>query len=225
LGMYAYHMTLLCFLVVVSLIEWDRLRTPKRITLAGLLAGFLFPSIWPNLHPVAWWMPRPEWLTQWPWLERLDTSLVGVIAGACLGALLAVAAVSRGRPPEENRDIRTNAMVSMTLAGLFLGWQAAISVAAFGAVYQSFAAVLAYLWPRIAALPVAGWILAATALHLSLWETLSAWSFWPGAHSGVLVISVACIGIVGACVLARLLFQVGRPDLTVEAPTNEGVLS
>ena len=164
LSMYAYHMVLICFLVVLSLIEWDRARTPKRLTTTGLLAGCLFPTIWPNLHPVSWWMPRPEWLGQWPWLERFDTSLVGLIAGACVGACLGAAAASRCRAPKELRSIRTSAVVSTAFVGLFLGWQAAISVTVFAVVFRLFAVGLARFWPQAANVPVSAWVLNATVL-------------------------------------------------------------
>ena len=225
LGMYAYHMALLCFLVVLALIDWDRLRTPKKLTFAGLLVGSLFPAIWPNLQPVTWWVPRPDWLAPWPWVEHLDTSLAGLIAGVCIGTFLSAAAALRGTSPEERRCIRTRATASMALVGLFLGWQAAISVAAFTALLQLLAAGFGYVWRRIANVPVSGWVLASTALHLCLWRSLSGRPVWPGPHSGPLAISAACAGIIAVCALARLLHSISQANMTVHVPTDEGVLS
>lgn len=225
LGMYAYHVALLFFLVVLGLIEWDRVRIPKRLTLAGLLAGSVFPAIWPNLHPVSWWTPRPEWLVAWPWLERIGTSLAGVATGVCGGAILGLAAASRWEPLKERRCVYASATASMALVGLFLGWQAAISVAVFAVVFQVLTILLGRLRPQIANLPVSGWILTSTVLHLCLWRIVTGWAFWPGPRSSILTICVACIGIVAACVLVRLLS--GRPQAksAADVPTNEGVLS
>ena len=223
LGMYAYHMTLLCFLVVLTLIDWDRARISKRLILAGGVAGVVFPAIWPDLHPVAWWMPRPDWLGNWPWLERFDTSLIGAVAGVGLGAILGAGAWLRSSSQDAGR-VRSAAAASMVLVGLFLGWQAAVSVAVFATVFQLLGGVLGYLGLRIANLPVSGWVLMSTVLHLCLWRVLSRFSFWPGPSSSVLTICVACTGIAVVCVLSRLLSRSCRAA-AADVPVNEGVLS
>ena len=204
LGIYAYHMAMLCFLLVLALIEWDRLRVSKRLVLVGILVGFLSAAVWPTLHPVAWWMPRPDWLASWPWLARFDTSLLGLAAGACIGTALSIAAEPRDSA-NLPRCVPASATAAMALAGLFLGWQAAVSIGCFTAVFRSFASMAGRLGPPFANPEVSGWILASTVLQLSLWRTLSGWSLWPGPNASPLVVCVGCLGVVVASLLARRL--------------------
>lgn len=223
LGMYGYHMTLLCFLVVVGLMEWERAQVPRRLALTGILLGAVLPAIWPNLHPVAWLSSRPDWLAQWSWLERIDTTLVGLLAGACIGSVLSTAAITS---PRSAKSGGLNCQVaSMALVGVYLGWQSALSVAVFTALFRMFAVTFAYAWPRIANVPTAGWILVATTLHICLWRTLTGWPVWPGAHSTTASLVIVSAGIVAACIIARRLSRRDPFSGSVAFESGEGVPS
>ena len=223
LGMYGYHMLLLCFLLVVSMMEWERVRIPLRLLLTGIILGALFPAIWPGLHPVAWIMPRPDWIEPWPWLERIDTTLIGLVAGAGVGAVLNTAARSLIRADKPRSLVATSEGASMLLVGVYLGWQAALSVAAFAAVFRMLAVLLAYRWPRIANLPSGGWILLATVLHICFWRFLAGWTFWPGPHSSLVSLAMSGAGIVAACILARMLARRSQSGTSIKVNVGEGV--
>lgn len=223
-GMYAYHMTLLCFLLVMSLIQWERARIPRRLVLTSLGLGALVAAISPTLQPVAWLKHYPDWLAHWSWLERIDTTLAGLVVGACLGTVLKTAMFSNTQTAKGQRRYAPET-ASMVLVGVYLGWQAALSIAVFTALFLICAVVVARRWPQITNMPASGWILVATILHICLWSSLTDWPLWPGPHSSVVSISMSCVGVVATCTLARLLSRNSRVANLVNVELGEGVPS
>ena len=220
-GMYIYHMTLLCLLLVVSLIEWDRARVPKRLILFGVFLGGLFAAIWPALHPVEWLTSNPNWVSMWSWLESIDTTVVGVVAGAFVGTMLSVLSPSTDRPA----GIPTAETSSIVLVGTFLGWQATVSVTAITVVLELVAVIAAYRLPRISNMPKSGWVLSATLLHLCLWRVLTSWPMWPGPHSSASSLSTASASIVAICILTRVLSRSPQTGRDVNFHNGEGAHS
>lgn len=224
-GMYAYHMMLIYFLLVVSLLEWERALVPKRLILTGIVLGILCPAIWPTLHPVPWLMQHPDWLDPWSWLKRIDSAVAGIAVGACFGVVLSSARPLRHSSSALHGAMRRPETVSMVLVGVFLGWQSVLSVAALTALFRLMAVTFAIHWPRFAKLPTSGWILALTTLHLCLWRRLTEWLFWPGPHSSFLVLSISCVCIVVTSRAIRWSSREPCPDHAVGVEFGEGVPS
>jgi leader peptidase (prepilin peptidase)/N-methyltransferase len=146
--LFAYHATLLSFLIVASLVDIDHMEIPLPITITGMVfgvVGSLFVA-WPfpNDAPVplaavpqngdlanvlfppgifAWpvWHPSqlPPWLPQGSWQLGLATSVAGVVAGmVVLRAVRFLFGVARG---VEGLGIGDADL--MMMAGSFIGWQ------------------------------------------------------------------------------------------------------
>ena len=148
--LFAYHATLLCFLIVASLVDTDHMEIPLTITLTGtvfgvfgsLFVGWPFPAGHVDVAPlgrgarladvrfdpgvVGWpvWYPLqlPTWLPQGSWQLGLATSLAGVAAGMLvLRAVRWLFGLGRGM---EGLGIGDADL--MMMAGSFLGWQAVL---------------------------------------------------------------------------------------------------
>ena len=83
------------------------------------------PVAMPSLHPVPAVSSGPAWLPDGGFRSgALITAVVGGAAGVCLAGLI-LRAGPAGRPAAEWRGLAA----SLGLAGTFLGWQAAVSIA------------------------------------------------------------------------------------------------
>jgi leader peptidase (prepilin peptidase) / N-methyltransferase len=144
--MFAYHATLLCFLIVASLVDIDHMEIPLTITLTGTVfgvlgslfvawpfpaehvdvpavarGGFTLPPFAPGVVPWPVWHPLqlPTWLPQGNWQLGLATSLAGVAAGMLtLRAVRWLFGLGRGM---EGLGIGDADL--MMMAGSFIGWQ------------------------------------------------------------------------------------------------------
>lgn len=192
IGLFAYHAALVFLLVAAWLIAFDGQPT-SRLLATGLLLGVLPPIVWPDLHPVPFVSPPPEWATQawigtyWNdgWLGRGEhqfglslvgaiDGLLGVVSGFLLGALL-----SRGT--ESNLE-RTNLVVIAAVIGGFLGWQTVWSVGWLA----SLAWITALVAARGRAIRVSPSVLLSSAavVQLFAWRLLFAVDWWP-SHRGI----------------------------------------
>jgi leader peptidase (prepilin peptidase)/N-methyltransferase len=145
--MFAYHATLLCFLIVASLVDIDHMEIPLPITITGTVFGLVgslfvawpFPNppgppppialhrdlgdvaFDPGVFPWPVWHPSqlPAWLPQGSWQLGLATSIAGIIAGMLvLRAVRFLFGVGRG---VEGLGIGDADL--MMMAGSFIGWQ------------------------------------------------------------------------------------------------------
>lgn len=109
LGIYAYHLVLLCTLLAAALIQYDGHRPPARLFLPAAVVGLAAPCFgpcctrWPHGTPSPWrdrwlgssmaspaWRPGPSW-AGWP----ADAAAMR----DCAGARLARGCFSAGRRP------------------------------------------------------------------------------------------------------------------------------
>jgi leader peptidase (prepilin peptidase)/N-methyltransferase len=150
---WAFHATLLCFLIVASLTDIDHLEIPMPITVVGTAIGLMGGALgwmWlpavavPPPPPVlpgfltfktgiyAWplWHPLPAWLPPRSCLTGLATGLAGMLVG-----MLLVRSINflfmKGRGRE---GIGMGDADLMMMVGSFIGWQPAV-VACFVAVF------------------------------------------------------------------------------------------
>jgi leader peptidase (prepilin peptidase)/N-methyltransferase len=169
LGLYTYHLVLLCTLLAAALIACDKRRPPWPLFVPALLVGLLAPLGWPELHPV------PAWpgLADCPLAGLIDGG-AGLLAGAVLGGLAAL--VCRGPHGGAAGDLWGGA----ACVGVVLGWQSAcplvlLAMAVYGAVR------IAARWePEIDRLPAAAWLGLLTLCWVVTWARLDEWArlFW-----------------------------------------------
>jgi leader peptidase (prepilin peptidase)/N-methyltransferase len=203
LGIYGYHCVLLCVLVCLGLIRYDRMPAPRRLLAFGLGAGLGLPLAWPALRPV-------------PWSLVAEGSARGA-AGALVDGLAGIAAgiVAAGALCLTLRDRRASAgevwatLGSAAIIGAFLGWQAAISVGLLAAIGALALALLARLWPAFARVPLSGAVGLATLVQIPAWRALATWSWWPGPEGRALPMVGAVCATMSLAWLAGCL----RPEL------------
>ncbi len=159
LGIYAYHLVLLCTLLAAALIQYDGHRPPARLFLPAAVVGLAAPALWPLLHPVAAWhtvaLAGP--------LAGIVDGLAGLAAGAVLGRL------AGGR--------RGNAGLcwSTACAGLFLGWQAACGLAAATAAVYWLLRAATRDRPDERRFPATAWLTLGALGWILAWSFLVRW--------------------------------------------------
>lgn len=157
MGIYVYHLLLLCTLLAAALIDLDGKRVPLNLAVPAAVAGLLAPIIWPVLHPV------PAFLG----LEGQPAALVGVAAGLGVGLLLGLLLCLI--VPEKQR---LGAVSVAACMGLFLGWQAAVMLCVPLIVVLLFEAALRQLWPGVRFFPATAWLAAGTFAWILAWRPL-----------------------------------------------------
>ncbi len=190
LGLYLYHLTLLCTLLCAALIEADGNRPPARLFHPALTMGILLPLYWPALRPwaVSWpWAARPEMP---PWAAGAVDALAGLAAAALLAWAIAWAGKlsrvgqAKRRPTVKDGGRRrggtaircslpTGTSLGLACVGLFLGWQAAIVLAlATGVVKLELAALPPYpRWLR-QQIPASAVLMALSLIWILAWARL-----------------------------------------------------
>jgi len=161
---YVHFASLLCTLIPAALIRGDRLRLPWLLLVPAAVVGLLLPHLAPQAQPVAAWLT----LAAGSPVATVITSLVGVVGGAACALLAAPLVLARGRPL---RSLLEN-VAWLALAGLFLGWQAALGVTAVSMlvwipvqlISRPLKAGRCVPWPGVWAVAALAWILC--------WETL-----------------------------------------------------
>lgn len=216
--LYAYHGFLLCALLAIALMRWDRLRIAARFVLICLTFGLLLPAVWPDVHPVLWDgdAPRLRVIADVAWWSRFDTSLIGLAVGTAWGAMLGLV-YSLGLNSRARMTVEFASCLGLT--GLFLGWQAAISVSLIVACAALTIALLGVRWPRLTLSPPSFLVLAAVLLQLLLWRPLSRIPFWPAFDLGLLVIIAECFATLIVLLLAGRLEA--RHSVRNDRPTRE----
>lgn len=179
------HGALAGMLLVWSLLELDRARTPFSFVLFGWLLA-IATSVWVSgFPPVDWIASRPEWWPDYPakW-QQLESPLLGLLIGLGLGFFFG----------DRNADRRSRYALlgSGSVIGVMLGWQAVWSVATFSAISLALAKANGRWTTR--RFPI---LLTAVLLHIAFWRALDASRFWPGSVAdGWVWISTAVIIVV-----------------------------
>jgi len=168
IGIYFYHCALLSCLLMLALMEADRLRCPRWMA-ATLVATFLAIAIAsPTILPVSLVDQIPVRLPEVipPWGQRLMTC----IAGAAMGWLVSTAAT---RARTRSQQWTSSTLLAAILIGIALGWQATLTI---GVLWLLVATILKYtggqsLRPRW--LTPTMLLFAATMLHHPVWKWLA----------------------------------------------------
>jgi leader peptidase (prepilin peptidase) / N-methyltransferase len=190
MGKYAYHAVLLSYLLSVTLIRWDLQQVPLRLTLYGVLLGLLPVLIWPALHPVAF--REDEWIGPG---EGFVQAVFGLAGGAIVGLLLRSCSSA-------------SALISTAaIVGLFLGWQAALSVGCLAALGMFLVSIASRVFLPAKRLPAVVCLSIAAAAQLFFWSTLTTFPSWPGPYSSV---AIQLLSAVAVAVVAFVAHQIRK---------------
>jgi len=157
---------LLCTLLSAALIEYDGKRLPWRVGIPAFVVGVVGGCYWPSLHPVA----AIASLDGWP------AGLADVGAGLATGVLVGLAGWRR----IGEQGQRGGAMAA-ALAGLCLGWQAAVALAIACLVSHFAWSALRRFFPRLIRLPLTAWWAGGTLIWILEWRWfVEFWLKWKG---------------------------------------------
>ncbi|MEQ8785635.1 MAG: prepilin peptidase [Pirellulaceae bacterium] len=215
LGIYGYHCLLISLLAAFALIKYDRHRLPVKLLVAALLLGFVFPAVWPGLHPLHWETPLA------PGLQRIDTSLIGLLIAGFWGQMLSWGLLGRFDDDDPRRRSWSSTAPGLALVGLFLGWQSGASVLLLAAMMALIAAAASHAWAWLAKAPLCGWIGLATLVHLACWRQLETSDWWPGDSWPMWRTFLAVVVGVAAVALAARIGR--RPEFSnynVDRPSD-----
>ncbi len=157
IGIYVYHILLLCTLLSMALIELEGKRAPLNLAAPAAVAGLLAPLVWPKLHPVP---------ALWGFEGRVE-AIAGVAAGLAVGLLLGL--LLSLIVPKKQRIAATSAAVCI---GMFLGWQAVVMLCVPLVAILLCEAALRQLRPGIRFFPATAWLAAATFAWILTWRQL-----------------------------------------------------
>ncbi|WP_169977372.1 prepilin peptidase [Tautonia rosea] len=198
ISLYAYHLILLCTTLCLALIAFDGHRIPRRLLIMTILVGFLGPILMAELHPVPFRLPRPDWLPRSGFspAELLNSGL-GQLTGLLLGGILCLAT-----------DQRASLVAVLMLAGIFLGWQAAISIALLTALAMLMVQFgSSTVLPGLRAIPPAFTAAMAILVQTLCWRWFSGLAFWPSHLSSPIAMIGAVTIIAGLSSLTRVMQQ------------------
>jgi len=154
-----YHLTLMCTLICLVLIEYDQQTIARKLVGFTLLVGLLAPPIWPFLHPA--------WSTA-SWLEMSTSgwaAFASGVTGFAAGTVLAIFAMAL-------QGMRGSALTSIVLCsgvvGSFLGWQAVTAIVTTTVAFGSFS----NLNPK--KIPWTGPLLVITTIWTLAWKMIIA---------------------------------------------------
>lgn len=205
-GVWVYHSLLAALLITAALFERDGSRVPTTYVVAVVVGGLVPALVFPDLQPVPFAITHAA--VHADALDRSATGLVGLFAGAALGAALAwAAAAGRWRAIIDS----PTAIVALAGVGAFLGWQAAASSACLAAALLAGAQVASVVTGRRLVLPVHAICLAAL-VQLLAWraiDDLAERYLPPAGWATPLVAWSALLGVIW--VLATATAKAARP--------------
>ena len=160
-GIYAYHLVLLCTLLAIAAIECDGRRVPVRLVIPAMVVGLVGPLFWPGLRPV------PVWSGLDGWLAGCCDGLAGLALGTALGLPL---------PAEMIPKQHTGKLFALSCVGLFLGYQAVIVLTAATLVLHSLAEAAGRTRRRLGGIPPTVWLCVTTVAWILAWRRIvEAW--------------------------------------------------
>ena len=158
----AHHLTLLSFLFTFALVRFERMAIPISIFYTGAIFGVAFALLFPVVQIVGWLNPTttPANYDTFSMGQPL-TMVFGAVSGTFCGALMTL-----------DPQARRAAILSMSLTGIFLGWQAVLSVCAITLILHLVTTLVpltpsedSWTWPSK--------VLAGVLVHLVFWNPLT----------------------------------------------------
>ena len=171
LGIYAYHLILLCTLFAAALIDFDRKLPPARLFIPALLIGLLAPLGFPQLHPTAAWPGMADYR-----FAGFIDGLAGLLAGTLAGWLAARMGREPGRiEPGLTQGGTAGLPGSAACVGVMLGWQAVCMLTVLTAAVYRLLAVVSRRQPEFGRLPATTWLSLGALAWILGWAQLVAW--------------------------------------------------
>lgn len=173
-GVCFYHAALAWFLTGLTMFRWDRHRLPAPFIATALIVGLVPPLVWPDLRPLSAIASRPEWLIR-P-LAGLVDGVLGFITGAAAGDAVALGAVWLifGRFTRRGFAIAARELaIPLTIAGVFLGWQATLLIACIAIILLMAGSILRNVGSLSPRWPLAAAVTLATLVQLLGWSWLT----------------------------------------------------
>jgi leader peptidase (prepilin peptidase)/N-methyltransferase len=209
-----YHLTLICFLIAATAVDFDCYIIPDQITIPGTLVGVLAACALGELQLCHWWVdwvaaiPHlrgptiPAWYDTHRILHALAWSLSGLAAGAIMTWIARwISSRVLGQEAMGLGDVTLMAMI-----GSFVGWQAIILVFLFAPLAGLTVGVLIKLISGKTYLPYGPWLSLAAGFVLFRWawlwdKTRLIFSDWLGM---AMLAGIGAVGFVALLILVRL---------------------
>ena len=172
IGIYFFHCILFTCILMLSLMDLDRLRCPRWLSWSMLIAFVAFSVLVATLQPVAFYAQIPGDLSSVlpSWLVRLTTCMIGGCAGWILATMWARLAGLR-KFPESSLGL------AAAILGITLGWQATVTI---GILFAA-ALVLERALQRRSIIrkqiPPTMMLFLVAMVHHPMWSWLA--GFWP----------------------------------------------
>lgn len=213
IGIFAWHAALLTVLTTLSLFAWDRFEASAWFVAVALIVGVGGPLIWPGLQVVQW-----DDLVSPAAGSRVRVA-VGQLAGGTIGLLLGYCLVRRA-PGNIRAGDAGATLLALLLVGLYLGWQAALAIAALTVAVRILLCVTAArTWPVTASIAV------ATLIQLLSWRWLLELPVYPLLHERLIATFAAIVAVPVVAALVDSLEHGGDAGPTIiesqKTPDND----
>ncbi len=157
-GIMGWHLLLLCTLLSASLIRYDGHEVPARLFAPAFVVAVLGSLVWPHLHP------QPAAM-----LGTTPTpGLVDALAGFAAGAVAGLVVWKLVEPPQ-----RSDLVWAAALAGMMLGWQAAVVAGGATVVFAGLSRVIGGVWAAWRRVPPVAWLLVWCTVWIVQWHRLA----------------------------------------------------
>ena len=189
IALYVYHCFLLCTFLCVALIRKDGQSVPRTLLAVAAVIGIVAPMAMPSLHPVPAIVPRPSWFSAGESrCGEMVTSASGLATGVLMGGLLLLTG-QLGTSKAHWGGLP----IVLGLAGLYLGWQAAVPIMLMSAAMQLLHVAISLFHAPHDGRLASTFAAIATFVQIAFWRPVSALIFGPSHTAG--------LGAIGLCVL------------------------
>jgi leader peptidase (prepilin peptidase) / N-methyltransferase len=170
-GIYAYHVTLLTFLMTWCLFALDKHKVTISLVVLALVTGVGWQLVQPNVVLQNY---KGDWQSVTQTYSLVETAIT-LLAGCGLGWFLGTLFASRAA---ESDDYATHS--GLLLIGIWLGWQAVLAIVIVSLALRSVLLLLRLAWvPQICSLT------AAVFLYLCAWNVWMCIPYWPGSEQQI----------------------------------------
>ena len=167
-GVCAFHLFLLCTLICVTLMQYDRQLVPSNLIIPVLGFAMLASAVWPHLHPIHATLRSAGEET---WQVGLTDSLLGMAVGATLGYCVGPTLT----PPASTIGTRGALVAATALTGTVLGWQAIAALTMTTAAVGLLAGVAGRIWHSLVRVPITAYLAVAAVWYIISWEWIVQW--------------------------------------------------